>query len=299
MDRENTGKAQNIQNSSDVIIDPATEPKQDDIITNQTNGSQKTQLVDSSGEQVGVTNNNLDVHTADTHFKLINRHVMNFTGTTSNFAGAVSAGATSFDVDDASGFSVGDGIFISEGNIEETDDIEIISISSNTITVNYQLDNTYTTAGQIEKIEENMSLNIGSLASPISFIIQPPSNETWHILRIIIFIEDEQAMDDSKFGGITNGITNGVHIRENKSQDRTLSFWQTNGDIAEDTYDVTYTDKVGGGNFGLRGRWTPKKVDVVVKLDGSLSEKLEVLIQDDLTGLVDFKMKAQGHIEGA
>ncbi|KKN35085.1 hypothetical protein LCGC14_0787100 [marine sediment metagenome] len=33
MDRENTGKAQNIQNSSDVIIDPATEPKQDDIIT--------------------------------------------------------------------------------------------------------------------------------------------------------------------------------------------------------------------------------------------------------------------------
>lgn len=32
MERENTGKAQNLQNSSDDIIDPATEDKQDDII---------------------------------------------------------------------------------------------------------------------------------------------------------------------------------------------------------------------------------------------------------------------------
>lgn len=39
----------NITNSSDAIINPATEEKQDDFIDNQTNGAQKAKLTDENG----------------------------------------------------------------------------------------------------------------------------------------------------------------------------------------------------------------------------------------------------------
>lgn len=40
----------------------ATEAKQDDIIANQTDGTQKTQIVDAGGEAVTVTGGKLDVN---------------------------------------------------------------------------------------------------------------------------------------------------------------------------------------------------------------------------------------------
>ena len=42
----------------------STESKQDDIIENQTNGAQKTQIVDSGGEAATVTDNRLDTNVA-------------------------------------------------------------------------------------------------------------------------------------------------------------------------------------------------------------------------------------------
>jgi len=45
-----------------IVVAPATEAKQDDSIANQTDGTQKTQVVDGSGNVIGSTSNALDVN---------------------------------------------------------------------------------------------------------------------------------------------------------------------------------------------------------------------------------------------
>ena len=127
--------------------------------------------------------------------------------------------------------------------------------------------------------------------------ICPPLEEVWHIQRIILSILDATAMDDSKFGGIT-ALLNGVVVRENLSTGyHTLTDWKNNSDMIEDYYDLTYSNKAAAGQFGLRGRWTFSNSGAIVKLDWALGDKLEILIQDDLTGLIHFGVKAQGHKE--
>ena len=65
-----------------------------------------------------------------------------------------------------------------------------------------------------------------------------------------------------------------------------------------DMYDVLYSDKAPAGNNGTNGRWTFTKAEVVAELDGDASpiQKLEVLVQDDLTGLISFTMRGQGRV---
>ena len=65
-------------------------------------------------------------------------------------------------------------------------------------------------------------------------------------------------------------------------------------------YDLRYTTRSsGGGTFGTVGRGSFYKLGVVVRLDGSRGDFMEVYNRDDLTGLLSFEIKAQGHVEGA
>ena len=163
------------------------------------------------------------------------------------------------------------------------------------LTLDRPTDLAYDTTAVIERVSENIAVD--GTTTVISSI-EPPPDEVWHITRLVLSMLDATSMDDAKFGGIT-ALQNGVTIRENKDTGyHTLTNWKANSDMVEDYYDLNYADKAGSGLFGLRGRWTFKNGGAIVKLDGSLGEKLEILIQDDLTGLVHFGVKAQGHEEG-
>ncbi len=64
-------------------------------------------------------------------------------------------------------------------------------------------------------------------------------------------------------------------------------------------YDVTYAARSGGGGaYGTNARGTFKNAGAVIYLDGDLGDYAEILIQDDLSGLTSFRIKAQGHPEG-
>lgn len=239
--------------------------------------------------------NIVKIEHSDTEF--VNRHFMKFTGTTANIDSAVGVGATSIDVDDASVFSSSDRLFIRDNNQEEMNHVIITSIVTNTIKLDRPIDLAYTTAGEVELVRADMKTEVGSLSSPVVYKVQPPANEIWHVLRIIIAMADGSAMDNSGFGSIANGIANGVVIRTVvNGVNRTLTNWKTNGDMKEDMFDVNFTDKAGGGNFGLEGRWTFAREGVISILNGSSSDRLEILVQDDLTDLIDFQIKLKGHI---
>jgi hypothetical protein len=125
--------------------------------------------------------------------------------------------------------------------------------------------------------------------------VGPGSTQVVDITRIMGHILDSTAMDDGKFGGIP-ALTNGVVLRHNNSVIQNIWNVKTNADLALLCYDFRYSDKAPGGQFGLNFRNTyagQHAHGVVIELDPG--DYLEILIQDDLTGLDEFRMMAQGH----
>ena len=62
--------------------------------------------------------------------------------------------------------------------------------------------------------------------------------------------------------------------------------------------DFEKIDKIAqSGTYGVKGRLTfggQNKLGVVIQL--GIDEDLEMIVQDDLTGLVDFRVVAEGHV---
>ena len=76
------------------------------------------------------------------------------------------------------------------------------------------------------------------------------------------------------------------------------NYWniKNNGEIGEMCYDKNYDDKAPAGLYGLTARLTfggQSKIGVVIRL--TEGEELQLVVQDDLTGLESFRIMAEGH----
>jgi hypothetical protein len=252
-------------------------------------------------QQVGIFRGALNVHQADVHLISINRHFTRFDTATTTVSTASIVGATSLTVADTTGFTVGDFVFINDGSTEEPNDPSITAIAAGapgTLTLDGPLDNAYPISSGVERVDIDMTLTVGTLAAPISFIVAPPPGETWHILRLLITATDGSAASDDEF--ISDpALTNGVVLRQNLSTGfKTISNWKTNSDMKRDMFDVEYSDRAGPSLFGVNARFTFKKIDFVPELIGDNGDFLEILIQDDLTGISSLEVHAQGHKVG-
>ena len=107
-------------------------------------------------------------------------------------------------------------------------------------------------------------------------------------------------MDFTTFGGLA-ALANGCVLRY-LQEDLTFinSFaWRTNDELIERSFDHNFQSKIGGGSHGFvaRSTWSGQdKRGVTIRLDGALFEELQIVVQDDLTGLDKFRVVSQGHI---
>lgn len=251
-------------------------------------------------ENVTVSESSLDVHVKAIHTNAVNQEFHQETATFSNFASTVTSQDRSFDVDDATGFAIGDIIQIENGTVEPHFPT-ITNIVSNTITINRPIDRNYTTADGIRKVITNMAV-LGSVGSPQAFSITgEQSTALTHITRVIFEMTHAAGGDLSRFGDILGGLTNGVVVRVFKGDPgvwKTITVWKTNADMKRDMYNVEFDDRsLGSGDFGTSGRATFTEFGMVGEYNPAEGDKLELLIQDDLTTLITFKMNAQGHTE--
>ena len=117
------------------------------------------------------------------------------------------------------------------------------------------------------------------------------------ITRVTGYLQDATAMDDALFGGIA-ALANGIVLRQNNGVLRNIWNAKSNGELAEIcASDFNYSDKAPAGSNGARFRNSfagQEKHGVTVRLEPG--DILEMLIQDDLTGLEVFTMTAQGHV---
>jgi len=166
------------------------------------------------------------------------------------------------------------------------------------ITVDTPVDITLPAGSAVSAVTTNMAVD-GSSTTQVFQIgpVGPSSTSIVDITRIMGHFLDSTAMDDGKFGGIT-ALTNGCVLRKNNGVIQNLWNVKTNADLALICYNFNYNDKAPGGQFGanFRNTYGGQTAHGVV-LELLPGEYLELLVQDDLTGLDEFTMMAQGHFK--
>lgn len=287
-----------------VPVNPGSQPNAFDVLVDEINGKvvpiYKTSY-GAEGEETPVTDRNgLPVHIVEGYETVVNELFHRHTGAESDIVAAVDVGDVSVVVDDVSVFAAEDPVQITDGNTDPTFPIiNAIDIPTNTLTLDRPLDYGYEIGSKVEVIHTDIRTTVGTLLAPVSHKVIPDVGigGVWHLSRILISMTHTQTGDDAKFGDIAK-LPNGLVLRAFvDGQFNTFTVWKTNGDIRLDVYDLTYSDKGGGGLFGTSARGSFSRFGVVVRLDPVKGDYMEVLNQDDLQGLASFFIKAQGHIE--
>ncbi len=204
---------------------------------------------------------------------------------------------TSFTATGGHGITVGDIIEIADGSVFIQ--AGVLNVTVNVIDIDTPMNHVYLSGAILIVSNKDMSVS-GTIGSPRIFKITPGTGQAGDITRIIISIQDSTAMDFSTFGGIASGVTNGCVIRIKKENGDFINLfnWKTNGDFIITSFDHVFQTKVGGGlhSFVARSTWAgPSKRGVALRVDNSLGEEIQVLIQDDLSSLSVMGMAAQGH----
>jgi len=241
----------------------------------------------------------LNVHDADVHNQIVNKYLHIHSGVATTLAVATIGDGAEYEITvaDATGFTIGDYIHVNTTSVETTHP-QITNIVGNVFTLDRRLDKAHAIGDTITLVALDMAA-VGTMANPLEYWTAPEAGEVWHICRILITMTHGTAGDLGLFGNL-NPLANGVLIRAKVSgQYGTLTNWKTNSDIKADMYDVDFdTRSTGGGTYGTSGRGSFNRVGSVLRLDGDQGDRLEVYIQDNLSALNLFQIKAQGHPEG-
>ncbi len=242
----------------------------------------------------------LNVHVADSHFAPLNIHFKKDSGTSETLGSSgAAAGVTQFDVAAGQGgtFSADDFITITEGTTQEFDVLKIISVSTDTLVVDRPLEDTYTSAAIVEIT--NIDVTVDGSSTPVTFSIDPPSNETWHITAILFQFEDGPQPGIELFSGIAE-LTTGIVIRaETSIRNINLVVLRNNGDMKHhfSPIEVEFIQKVGGGDWATSANWRLKDLtDAIIELDGSREDTLKLIINDNLTAITTGHVAIHGHL---
>lgn len=172
----------------------------------------------------------------------------------------------------------------------------ILNIIGNDVIMDTPSDFNYTIGDRFEHGNNNM--NVDGSVEPVIFSVRATNalNFEIDITRLIIHITDQTTMDNSKFGGI-NALERGVVLRRVDGINQNIFNIKTNGEMGELAFDKVYDDRAPSGFFGVSTRLTfagQNKMGVTIRLGDN--DDLQLVIQDDLTGLDTFRIMAQGHV---
>jgi hypothetical protein len=171
----------------------------------------------------------------------------------------------------------------------------VTNVATDTITVDRPIDHIFPSATTLgREVSSNMAVD-GS-TTPVVFTARAGSTP-WDITRLLIYMECNSSLDNSKFGNLT-ALGNGFVFRTFDGINKTIFNFKTNGDIAAFCYDSTIVPKSGGGNDSLQARVTfggQSKHGTVLRIRGD--DRLQWIVQDDLStgGILKLQVILQGH----
>lgn len=171
-------------------------------------------------------------------------------------------------------------------------------VAGNVITLDQPVNYPYTTDEEAVKASDNLLVD-GSV-TPVIFSLKPNLVQAGDITSVNFELIDDLPMDFLTFGGVP-ALTNGVVIRINNGNGNYFNLFnvKSNGDIIEQSVSHNFLiPRTGVTEYGFASRvvWAGQENHgVVIRLDGSLNESLEIVIQDNLTaGNIKFQVRGQG-----
>ena len=147
----------------------------------------------------------------------------------------------------------------------------------------------------------NSNANGNYSAAEEIFFIQPAPGEIFRIERMIVNVRDSAGFRADKYGDISGGLSTGIEVRVQNDGGTILSLTnginiKTNGDWAGVCYDANLY-KEGAGDDYLAVRWTFSRAGYPLRLVGDNNERLEIVLNDDLSDLVHHYFQVQGYYE--
>ena len=140
-----------------------------------------------------------------------------------------------------------------------------------------------------------------SAASAI-FSIQPSAGVSYRITRLLIAIGDGNGFNASGYGAGAALVT-GIQVRVQDDSGTIVDLTdgvlvKSNEGWGHHCFDVSWKEfGVTPANEIVNVRWTFAKSGQQLRLVGSNNERLEVVLKDDLTGLISHHFKVNGYIE--
>ncbi len=175
----------------------------------------------------------------------------------------------------------------------------VVGVVGEVITITTPFTRAYPAGSTAIVINTNMVID-GSV-TPQVFSVTPSPGREGDVVRIILTIDGNAAMDFSTFGTAA-ALTRGILLRINNGDGtfRNIMQWRDNGEFIERSFDHTFLSPKGGNvthSFVSRRTFGGQsKNGVVVRLNGNLGESLEVVIQDNTNGdNSEIRVYAQGH----
>ena len=175
----------------------------------------------------------------------------------------------------------------------------VLSVNLLAITIDTPLDFEFPIGSFVSVGSKNMNVN-GSVTPQIFGIRNPTGLGVpleFDVTRIMIRALTTGTADLSKFGDIIGGLLRGVVLRRVDGEYRNIFNVKTNGDLANIMYDFNIVVGVGNQQDGFNGRLTfagQNKMGAVVRIGAN--EDLQMIVQDDLTSLLNFTFIAQGSV---
>lgn len=132
------------------------------------------------------------------------------------------------------------------------------------------------------------------------FIFAPEAGEIVRLHRLIVFVEGSNGFSSTKYGNLGT-LTTGIGLELSGDLRDTIDLMhgepvKSNGSWAQHCYDADLKSW-GVGNDMLAVRWTFDKSGIPIRLVGSSNDKLEIIVNDDFTGLDSHLYMIQGHYE--
>jgi len=252
---------------------------------------------------VDIHNKALAVHGSDIHNNAVNAYVHQHTAVTTTVSTDSNAGDYQIEVADTTGFTVGTAIDINTTTMETTHPtiVAVTPGAPGTLELDRRLDKAHSIGDVITKVIIDLAAagQVGTLADPQEYSAGPPPGEVWHITNLTLAMGHSSAGDFGLFGNIA-ALTNGVILRVKiGGNSGTLTNWKTSGEIDVDTGAVSFHARSGGqGTHGTAANGAFKtRTGAVMRLDGDKGDQFIVDVQDNITGLIFWNMKVQGHRE--
>lgn len=224
------------------------------------------------------------------------RSLSNFTLSSDTGASGIDAGTFvySFEATVGHGISATNQIILLDVAADRQFFATVISVSTNTITLDRMIDHDFKAATSLGRIVTN-EMKVDGSSTPQIYTIRAgevPTDFTGLNISIVCTAEPT----DELFGSVT-ALTRGLAFRVLDGYQKTIGTMKNNAELRGFGGCVEYTDKAGGTNWAVNV-CIPVRDAWGVVLRAKNDDVLQVVVQDNLNvaGIVSVKASMYGHL---